>query len=77
MSIIEIESLQTRENKMKNLTKEQVQTINCAYVDLIGAYQAMKQQDYSVHDWDAHLLSIKELERAFTFLGNFTFNEEE
>lgn len=47
------------------MTDKQKQTIRCAYADLVGAYQAMQQQDYLVHDWKAHLISINEMVEAF------------
>jgi len=47
------------------MTEAQKQTIKCAYADLVGSYQAMQQQDYSIHDWRAHLQTIHELEEAF------------
>lgn len=43
------------------LTREQELVIACAYADLVGAYQAMAQQDHSVHDWSAHKETIEEL----------------
>jgi hypothetical protein len=42
--------------------------IRCAYLDLIGAKQAHEQMDIEVHDWDAHDLTIAELETEFPFV---------
>jgi hypothetical protein len=50
------------------MTHQQLITIQCAYADLIGAYQAYKNLDVHAHDWLAHLATIKEMERDFTFL---------
>ncbi|MCP4648758.1 MAG: hypothetical protein GY853_01580 [PVC group bacterium] len=47
------------------MTDKQKEVIKCAYADLIGAYQSMQQQDYSIHDWEAHRLSIEEMEESF------------
>lgn len=37
-------------------------TVRCALADLCGAYQA---DDFHMHDWKAHLLTISELAEAF------------
>lgn len=50
------------------MTDNQKTAIKCAYLDLIGALQAFKQQDIYVHDWKAHSQSIEDLETAFDFL---------
>ena len=47
------------------MNKEQKQAIKCAYADLVGALQAQKNCDVMSHDWDAHRLSIIEMEAAF------------
>lgn len=47
------------------MTSSQKLAIRCAFADLIGAYQAMKQSDIHVHDWKSHKLSIEELYEAF------------
>jgi len=52
------------------LTNKQVVTIRCAYADLVGAYQAMAQQDYAVHDWRVHRQSIEDLEETFSEIIN-------
>lgn len=59
------------------MTDTEKQAIRCAYADLVGAYQAMQQQDYSVHDWDAHLFSIKDLESCFPEIIMDKFKESE
>jgi hypothetical protein len=53
---------------MNNMTQEQIQAVKCAHADLRGALQNYLQGSYSDHDWDAHRLSIEELEAAFDFL---------
>jgi len=59
----------------KVLTKSQVLAIRCAHADLLGALQAQEQLDYNTHDWDAHRLSINELEEAFSdILGKTSEN---
>lgn len=51
------------------MTPEQKLAIKCAYADLAGAYQAVKRDmNASNHDWDAHKLSIEELEELFSFI---------
>lgn len=62
----EIEALkwQTKHAPMRLITAQEV-AIKCAYADLVGAYQAMSQQDYSVHDWTAHRTTIEDLEDCF------------
>jgi hypothetical protein len=50
------------------MTKDQISAIKCAYNDLVGALQARNQLDIEVHDWDAHYLTIVELENAFKFI---------
>ena len=47
------------------MTDKQKNALRCAYADLVGAYQAMQQQDQLVHDWGAHKISIEELEEVF------------
>lgn len=47
------------------MTIPQMQAIRCAHADLVGALQAHQQMDYQVHDWDAHLDTIVEIELAF------------
>lgn len=50
------------------MSEQQILAIKCAYADLVGALQCYEQQSYSDHDWDAHKLSIKDLENCFDFL---------
>ena len=50
---------------MHEMTNEQKATIRCAYLDLLGAIQAMRQLDMHAHDWDAHEQSIEEMEKYF------------
>ena len=49
----------------KLLNQRRARAITCAYLDLIGAKQAMEQMDINAHDWKAHQLSIDELEETF------------
>jgi hypothetical protein len=51
--------------KSPNLTHSQELAIRCAYADLIGALQARNAQEPELHNWEAHLVSIKDLERQF------------
>jgi hypothetical protein len=50
------------------MTEDQIHAINCAHADLVGALQARNMLQIELHDWKAHLLSIRELEDAFGFL---------
>lgn len=50
------------------MTKDQILAVKAAYADLVGALQARNQLDIEVHDWDAHMLTISELEAAFKFI---------
>ena len=56
------------------MTEEQKIAIRCAFADLIGAVQAYKQGDYTLHDWEAHIASIEELKRKFDFLDDIPDN---
>jgi hypothetical protein len=44
---------------MTALTESQIMAIRCAHADLVGALQAHKSIDYTLHDWKAHALSIE------------------
>lgn len=50
------------------MTKGQVLAIMCAYADLKGALENYEDGTYHQHDWDAHRLTIEELESEFEFL---------
>lgn len=50
------------------MTKDQIQAIKCAYADLKGALENYEAGTYADHDWDAHRLTIEELEDEFKFL---------
>jgi hypothetical protein len=52
----------------KAITPTQAQAIKCAYADLKGALECFGRGAYSEHDWDAHRLTIEELENEFSFL---------
>ena len=54
------------------MTDQQITTIKCAYADMVGAYQAYRSLDIHSHDWEAHLLSVEEMERDFPFLSPMT-----
>jgi len=56
------------------MTEEQKIAIRCAFADLIGAVQAYKQGDYTLHDWEAHIASIEDLKREFDFLDDIPDN---
>lgn len=43
------------------LNRKEISVLGCALADLIGSYQAMKQDDLHIHDWKAHWQTIKEL----------------
>lgn len=43
----------------------EIEAVECALADLIGAYQAHMEGNSNNHDWEAHLLSINELAEAF------------
>jgi hypothetical protein len=47
------------------LTEQQKTAIRCAYADLLGAHQCHTQNDMHAHDWDAHTMSMADLETAF------------
>jgi hypothetical protein len=53
---------------MHILTPEQEQAIRCAHADLVGAAQAVEQQDIYAHDWKAHDQSIRDLVTQFPAL---------
>jgi hypothetical protein len=48
------------------MTPEQMLAIKCAYADLLGALQNYEQGSYADHDWDAHKLTINDMEIAFS-----------
>jgi hypothetical protein len=50
------------------MTLLQKQAIKCAYADLRGALECYEKGAYSEHDWEAHRLTIQELEEEFYFL---------
>lgn len=50
------------------LTQEQMDAVKCAYMDLVGALQSYNQYEVTVHDWESHLVSIKDLENVFSFI---------
>ena len=50
------------------MNKAQISAIRCAYNDLVGSLQSYNLLDIEGHDWEAHLLTIVELEEAFAFI---------
>lgn len=59
------------------MTPKQITAIKCAYLDLVGAMEAVVQQDVHAHDWDAHLDTIIELEECFDFLAKESNKKQE
>lgn len=47
------------------MNAEQLIAIKCAYADLVGALQSYNQHETTVHNWEAHLQTIRDLETAF------------
>ena len=47
------------------MTTEQITAIKCAYADLVGALQCFNQYETTIHDWESHLESIRDLEAQF------------
>ena len=65
----EIKNNKRKEYTMKNnLTEEQKLAITCAYCDLIGSKQARDLGSIESHNWSAHKLTAKELEKLFPFV---------
>lgn len=58
------------------LTDKQIMAIRCAYADLVGALQAIEQNDPWKHDWEAHTQSIYDLENHFGTILNTPFYSE-
>lgn len=52
----------------KQLTESQIAAIKCAFLDLVGSYNAYTNNDMYYHSWDAHRETISELIEAFPFL---------
>lgn len=50
------------------MSNDQILAIKCAYADLKGALENYEDGTYHQHDWDAHRLTIEELEHEFDFL---------
>jgi hypothetical protein len=51
------------------LTEDQKLAITCAYCDLIGSKQARDLGSIESHNWNAHKLTAKELEKLFPFVS--------
>jgi|688.fasta_scaffold219203_5 hypothetical protein len=58
------------------MTLLQKQAIKCAYADLKGALECYERGIYHEHDWEAHKLSIEELEDEFKFLTDENITNE-
>lgn len=50
------------------MTNKEKLAITCAYLDLKGSLECHESGEPYDHDWEAHRLSIKELEEVFDFL---------
>ena len=50
------------------MTDKQILALKCAYLDLVGSYEAMEQCDTQAHNWKAHSQSIIDLEQQFNFI---------
>jgi hypothetical protein len=47
------------------MTEKQLAALRCAYLDLLGAFEAKQRDDIDSHDWDVHWETIKDMETAF------------
>ena len=66
------------EGPYKMLSDLEKNVIRCVHADLVGALQAFRQGDMSLHDWRAHALSITDLEYSFpTAIDNNRHYKEE
>jgi hypothetical protein len=52
----------------KQLTESQISALKCAYLDLVGSYNAFTNKDLYYHSWEEHRETISELVEAFSFL---------
>jgi hypothetical protein len=52
----------------KQLSESQLATIKCAFLDLVGSYNAYTNNDMYYHSWDAHRETLSEMMDAFPFL---------
>ena len=50
------------------MTEDQIIAVKCAYADLVGVLQCFNQHQVTVHDWESHLESIRDLEDKFAFI---------
>jgi hypothetical protein len=50
------------------MTNEQITAIKCAYADLVVILQCYNQNETTIHDWESHLESIRDLEKQFPFI---------
>jgi len=53
------------------MSKDQQLTLRCACADLIGAMEARNSGNMEAHDWNAHVITINELIKAYPFLTDF------
>jgi len=56
-----------------SLTLQQIEAVQCAYLDLVGVLQSRNLKKFVKeipcnHDWKAHKETIKQLENAFSFI---------
>jgi hypothetical protein len=52
----------------KQLSESQLAIIKCAFLDLVGSYNAYTNNDMYYHSWDAHRETLSEMMDAFPFL---------
>ena len=50
------------------MTPEQILAIKCAYLDLLGSYEAKERMDIQSHDWKSHLETIWQMREMFDCL---------
>lgn len=48
------------------MNEEQIVAVKCAYADLVGVLQCYNQHETTVHDWEAHYQTIRDLEDVFS-----------
>jgi hypothetical protein len=59
------------QQQTKIMSQQQQLTLRCACADLIGAMEARNNNDIESHDWNAHLMTINDLIKAYPFLNDF------
>jgi hypothetical protein len=48
------------------MNEEQIVVVKCAYADLVGVLQCYNQHETTVHDWESHYQTIRDLEDVFS-----------